>query len=232
MKWRLGAALVMSSVLLVGCDDDDDPMEPIPGVSDVRFVHASGASPAVDITVDGDAASSNLAFGTSAPYQEIEEGARTFEVTETGGAAAAFDTVRTMVEDEMVTFVVVGAAGTQSALILDDDNTAPAAGMTRLRVVYASPTAGAVDVFITPPDEDLTLATPVMTNVVDGSFETLTEMAGGEYQVRVVATGTTDPVIFNSGPQTFPEGSVRTIIITDNPTGSAEPYRAIILTDL
>ena len=233
MNWRLGTALLMSSVLLVGCDDDDDdPIEPVPGVAAVRFVHASGASPAVNITVDDAAAANNLAFGTSAPYQDVEEGSRTFEVTEAGGAAAAFDTVRTMVEDERVSFVVVGAAGALSSLILDDDNAAPAAGMTRLRIVHASPTAGAVDIFVTAPDEDLSLATPVMTNVANGDFETLTEMAGGDYQIRVVATGTTDPVVVNSGPQTFAAGSVRTIIVADNPAGSAEPYRTIILTDL
>lgn len=231
-KWRLGAALVMSSALVMGCsDDDDDPIEPVPAVADVRFVHASGASPAVNITVDGDAVANNLAFGTSAAYQDVEEGSRTFAVTEVGATEAAFDTVRTMVEGETVTFVVVGEADALSALILDDDNSAPASGQTRVRVVHASPTAGSVDVYVTEPDADLETATPVMTNVANGDFETLAEVAGGDYQVRVVATGTTD-VLLDSGMQTFPAGSVRTIIVADNPTGSTDPHRAIILTDL
>src|SRR5690606_41763497 len=84
-KWRLGAALVMSSALVMGCsDDDDDPIEPVPAVADDRFVHASGASPAVNITVDGDAVANHLAFGTPAASQDLEVGSRTVAVRGVG----------------------------------------------------------------------------------------------------------------------------------------------------
>lgn len=232
-KWRLGAALAMSAALLVGCDDDDDdPIAPVNGTADVRFVHASGAAPAVNITVDDEAIASNLAFAQASNRLEVDEGSRTFEVTAVGATEAAFDTVTTIVEDEELTFLVVGAADALSAIILDDDNTPPATGQIRTRIVHASPTAGAVDVYITAPDADLTTATPVMTNVAYGDFETLAEVPAGDYQVRVVATGTTDQVLVDSGTLTLAAGAVRTIVVADNPTGTAEPHRAIILTDL
>src|SRR5690606_32068417 len=124
MKWRLGAALAMSAALLVGCDDDDDdPIAPILGTADVRVVHASGAAPAVNVTADDESIASNLAFSQSSAYVEVDEGERTFTVTEVGGTAAAFDTTRTLDEGDEVTFLVVGDATGLSSIILDDNNT-------------------------------------------------------------------------------------------------------------
>src|SRR5690606_22894361 len=144
---------------------------------------------------DDESIASNLAFSQSSAYVEVDEGERTFTVTEVGGTAAAFDTTRTLDEGDEVTFLVVGDATGLSSIILDDNNTPPATGMFRARVVHASPSAGAVDVYVTEPDADLATATPVLTNVAYGDFETLTEAAAGDYQVRVVATGTTDIVV-------------------------------------
>lgn len=233
IKWRLGAALLMSAAVLTGCDDDDDdpPVEPIPETGIVRVVNASGATPSIDVTVDDEAGVSNLAFSQASNDLELDEGDRVLAVTVSGGAAASFDSTVTVVADEEQTFLVVGGADALEALVLDDDLTAPTAGNFRARIVHASPTAGAVDVYVTAPDADLTAETPVLANVGYKSFDVLDELPAGDYVVSVVAAGSTDPVVATSGTLTIADGAIHTIVVADDPEAETPTVTVFALTD-
>lgn len=226
-KWRLGAALLMSVAVLAGCDDDDDPVQPIVETGFVRVVNASGATPSIGVTVDGEAGASNLAFGQASEYLELEKGNRVFSVTVTGADEAAFDSTVVLAADQERTFLVVGPEDELEALVLTDDTSDPDEGKVRVRIVHASPSAGAVDVYVTAPDADLATEEPVLSNVSYLEFDTLDELAAGDYRILVVATGTTDPVIVDSETLTLDAGAVHTLVVADDPT-TAEPTVKII----
>lgn len=233
-KWRLGAALAMSAALLAACsDDDDDITDPEPGVASVRVVHAAGAAPGVlNVNVDDQSGATNVLFGNAAERFDVEEGDWTFSVISPEGEepVTLFDTTRTLVEDERLSFFIVGDTDAFSSMILADDPTLPDAGNFRMRVVHASPNSGPVDVYITEPDAELADAVAVVENAAYGDAATPAEMAGGTYQVRIVASGTED-VLVDLGTMDIPVDGIRSLVITDPQAGGSAPAHAFMLSD-
>jgi hypothetical protein len=110
----------------------------------------------------------------------------------------------------------------------------PATG-TRLRVVNVSPTAAAVDVFITAAAADLSAATPVASNVKNQGASAYFTLAPGTYSVRTVPAGTASgaraaAVSITLNGVALAGGAARTIVLADNNVGGA-PLRAFVLTD-
>lgn len=234
MKWKLGAALAMSAALLAACsDDDDDITDPEPGVASVRVVHAAGAAPAVlNVDVGDQSGATNVMFGNAAERFDVEEGDWTFSVISPEGEAPVtlFDTTRTLVEDERLSFFIVGETDAFSSMILADDQSPPEAGNFRVRVIHASPGAGEVDVYITEPGAELADAVAVLENAAYGEVATPAEMAAGSYQVRIVASGTED-VLVDLGTMDLGVDAIRSLVITDPQVAGSAPAHAFVLAD-
>lgn len=79
-----------------------------------------------------------------------------------------------------------------SLLLTEDDNRAVIT-QARLKVIHAAPTAGDVDVFVTPAGDfsELTILneTPLLEDFAFGQIEGYVDVAPGDYDVRVVAGG-------------------------------------------
>ena len=71
-----------------------------------------------------------------------------------------------------------------------DTNTAPGASESRVRLLNLSPTAGAIDVFLTPADADLATATPAATGLAYQETSGYLTLPPATYQVRAVPAGT------------------------------------------
>jgi hypothetical protein len=134
------------------------------------------------------------------------------------------------------TIYATGGAGASAigSYITTDDN-ALSATQARVRVVHLSPTAGAVDVFVTAPGADLAAATPTLTNVTVRSASAYLAVNAGTYQVRVVPAGTPPAgraaaVAINVASLALAANTVRTIVAADNNVGGA-PLRAFVLLD-
>ena len=108
------------------------------------------------------------------------------------------------------------------------------AAQARLKVVNMSPTAGAVDVFITAANADLAAATPVATNVATRAVFAGASFAPGTYSVRTVPAGTAPAArtaaVNSTLAVTVVAGNGRTIVIADAAAGGA-PLRSFALTD-
>ena len=115
-------------------------------------------------------------------------------------------------------------------IVLEDDNTAPAAGSVRVRAIHGAPSASAVDVYVTAPGADLATATPTLTGVGLGDVSDYLEVPAGDYQVRVTPVGT-KTVAIDSGALTLSGGQVRTVIAVDAAGGGA-PFDFLFLADL
>ena len=183
-------------------------------------------------------APATLPAPSTAPYASVLTGQRQFVLKRTADTNVTVATLPfTVNEGQDVSVFATGGAGgsTVASFVTVDDNPAVATTAMRVRVVNGSPTAGAVDVFITAVGADLATATPVATNLAYRSASVYVTPAPGTYQVRAVPAGTAPA---NRGAATtitlastaLTGGSTRTIVLADNTTGGA-PLRAFVLTD-
>lgn len=179
-----------------------------------------------------------LASPSSAPYASVLAGARTFVLKRTADTTVTVASVSfTIAADEDRSVYAIGGAGGSAVtgFVTTDSNPVSAATATRIRVVQLSPTAGAVDVFITAVGADLSTATPVYTGLAYQTASAYQSIAPGTYQVRAVPAGTAPAnratsVSINLASTVFAGGTGRTIVLADNNVGGA-PMRAFVLAD-
>ncbi len=249
MKFGIIACLA-AGVAACGTKDAADPLSPSGAQGRVRFVNVitDTTKGRVNAILEKLPFGVNLTYTQSTPaslaapstafYAAILTGSRSLVLKRTADTNTTVATITFTVSDnqDRTAYAIGGAAGTAvSSFLTTDDNTLPASGQARLRVVHLSPTAGAVDVFVTAVGADLAAATPTLSNVAYQSASTYLAVAAGTYQIRVVPAGIAaaaraGAVVINVGSLALAAGSGRTIVAADNSTGGA-PLRAFVLGD-
>lgn len=186
---------------------------------------------------------SSLPAPATANYSAILTGQRSIVLQRTADTNVQVATLTfTINEGEDQTVYATGgtAGGAVGMLVTGDVNAAPPAGQTTIRVANLSPTAGAIDVFLTAPGADLATATPLATNIAYASTSPYVNVAAGTYQFRAVPAGTLpanraanvriDLSGATSGLAPLVAGTGRTIVTGDNASGGA-PLRAFVIPD-
>jgi hypothetical protein len=229
MKLKLLTLLLAASALTAACSDDDNNSGP-EGQARVRVVHASPDAPAVDVLVDDAAALSNVGYLTASDYVELADGAHNVKVNAAGTSTTVIDADVDLADGTDYTVIASGLLEAIQPIVLEDDNSTPAAGTARVRAIHGAPSAPAVDVYVTAPGADLEAASPALSNVAFGDVADYLEVPAGDYQVRVTPAGT-KTVVIDSGALTLTSGQVRTAIAVDAPGGGA-PFDLLILDDL
>lgn len=122
------------------------------------------------------------------------------------------------------------------ALIVVDDNNAPASGNAKLRVVHTAPDAPEVDVYVTAPNADIGSATvaPALSfafkGIVPANGTKALEVPGGDYRIRVTPKGSKTPVVYDSGTINVASGADLVIAaIQENSTASVAPISLLLL---
>lgn len=229
MKLKLLTLLLAASALTAACSDDDNDTGP-EGQARLRVVHASPDAPAVDVLVDDAAALSNVDYLTASDYVELADGAHNVKVNAAGTSTTVIDADVDLADGTDYTVIASGLLDAIQPIVLEDDNSTPAAGTARVRAIHGAPSAPAVDVYVTAPGADLEAASPALSNVAFGDVADYLEVPAGDYQVRVTPAGT-KTVVIDSGALTLTSGQVRTAIAVDAPGGGA-PFDLLILDDL
>ncbi|HEY0304430.1 MAG TPA: DUF4397 domain-containing protein [Longimicrobiales bacterium] len=254
---RLGVACIAAAVLLAcSTEDAPGPLEPTGPTGRVRLVNVitdatrgrvNASLEGLVFTVDlqyAQAAPANVPAPATAPYAAVYAGNRTFVLKRTADTTVTVATFPfTITESQDRTVYAVGGVGGSAitSVITNDDNTPAAAGETRVRVVNMSPTAGAVDVFITAINADLATATPRVTNLAYQAASAYFTVTAGAYHIRAVPAGTAPAnraaSVFISlasnatpAPLAFGSGTGRTVVLADNNVGGA-PLRAFVIAD-
>lgn len=156
------------------------------GNAKVRVVHASPDAPAVDVYLDGAKVLSDVPFFTASDYLDVPAGPHDIKVTPAGDAnTAVIDAKGVAVEaGKSYTVAATGKLADIKATILADNQTAPAAGKAKVRVVHASPDTPAVDVKL---KGGATLVPGLAFPKESGYLE----VDAGSYDFQVVPTGAT-----------------------------------------
>ncbi len=161
--------------------------------------------------LDGNSFTSNLAYASASAYQKATPGSRHLQIEQTGSSTPVIDTTLTLSADADYTVVAANLLSSISAVVLTDDNTAPASGNFKLRVIQASPSLGNVDVYVVAPGTDISTVTPNAANVAFESASGYLSLAAGSYEILIAPSGTKIPLI-DSSSLSFSAGQVRTFV--------------------
>lgn len=173
--------------------------------SAVRVIHASPDAPNVDVVANDDFLNRpvvDLQFGTATDYLELAPGPLNAKVVPTGlDAPVVIDADLDLAQGESYSVYAAGPLAAIEPLVLVED-VRRVATEARLRLVHASPSAGDVDIYVTPGGTggDLTGVEPAFTAVPFLADTGSVSLAPGSYDVVVTAAGTQVPAI---GPVTL-----------------------------
>jgi len=232
MNRALFTALPLVALLGVGAGcGDDDPIAPTPvQEARVRVLHASPDAPAVDVLVDGQVVLTDVPFKAASAYLTVPAGARNLRVRATANPSlVVIDVTPTLAASTDYTVIARNLVASIEPWLLIDDNTAPATGQVKVRLVHSAPGAPAVDIYVTAPGADLGTATPVLTDVPYAAASSYLAVPAGSYQVRICVANTTT-VAIDSGALTLTAGQIRTAVAVDSP-GGGSPFGAVLLAD-
>jgi hypothetical protein len=234
-----------------GTKEATGPLEPSGPTGRVRFVNLINdpARIPVNAILESLPFGVNLGYGASTPatlpspsnatYSAILAGTRTLVLKRTADTTVVVGTLDLNITEntDFTVYATGGAAGAPVTFFsVINTNPVPTASQVEVRIVNYSPAAGALDVFITAPNADLSAATPTVTS--PGAPDPGTSyvvFAPGTYQVRAVPAGTapaarSTSVVLTVNSLVLVGGTGRTIVIADRAAGGA-PITAFVLTD-
>lgn len=223
------ALAMLAAVALTACSDDDNDVTAPGTTAQLRVVHASPDAPNVDVLVDNASVLTNVAYKAASDYLPVPSGSRNLKVRAAGTTTVVIDQDATLTQRTYYTVLATGRVASIAPLVLTDDQTSPASGNVRLRLVHASPTAGNVDIYVTEPTAEIDTATPTLTNVAFRAVSSYLEVPAGTYRVRITPAGT-KTVAIDVNNVTLAAGQVRTAVAVDA-TGGGAPLSAILLGD-
>jgi hypothetical protein len=155
----------------------------------VRAVHMAPGAPNVDIVVDDQRAFGDLAFKAATDYAPVPVGSRTIKVTPAGQSQpVVIDANLPVQAGAPVTVVATGELPSVTPLVLNDDNSPPAAGQAKVRFVHAALDGPAVDIAVQ--------GGPVLfRNIAFRGTGDYTNVPAGTYTLDVRPAGQTTAVL-------------------------------------
>ncbi len=220
--------LILFSILLTGifpaCGSSNL------GTALLRIYQASPDSPALEITLDGNAVASGLTYQQDTGYLTVEEGPGEIRVKDdaSGDTRLILDPVFAPGTD--YTVVLVNPLVAVEALILTDDNSPPPAGDFKFRFLHMAPSAGDVDVYLLPSGGDVNTTNALVGGVEYKGGTNYFPLDAGTLQIALTAAGQ-KTLLKSSGNITFNAGSIRSAVLLDN-LGGGTPFLLQILSDL
>ncbi len=214
-KRIFGMTAMIAAVALVGagCSDDEDsnPITSTPA-SNVQVIHASPDAPAVDIYVDGAKAVTSLSFPEGTGYVPLEAGTRNIKVNASGTDVTVINADLTLSPNGTYSVFAVDELNEITALVIEDDLSAPAAGKAHVRFVHLSPDAPAVDIGVTGGGV-------VFGNKAFAEYTAFTPLDAGTYNLEVRLAGT-DTVVLPLPGITLENGKIYTVFAKGFVAGS------------
>jgi hypothetical protein len=208
--------IALAPVLLAACYDDNHfPYGSGPGSApqgpqaSLQVVHGSPDAPPVNVLIDGSVAIPNLDYAQGTGEQQVAAGTHTIEIQAlTPGSPTTLigPTTVTLVADTDYVFAAEGPVASISEQTYSHPLALVGPNTTQLQFVHAAPNAPSVAVYVTAPGADLSTSTPFGTASFQGAVGP-TQIAAGQYEIRITAAGTLSRVLFDSGTITLGGGS-------------------------
>ncbi len=195
----------------------------------LRVANLMPGTTAVTATVGGTAYMTAAPFETFTGYQDISAGNYVFNILLGTSTTPAFTTTNTLANVSAYTFIAYGPTTSTQGLLLDDTPlTHIPTGNFGFRLANVSPTAGAIDAYVTAPGADLASASPVVSTLLYNAFSNFINVPLGTYELRITRSGTKE-VIFDSALPAAPDGGGQTAVAYTR--GSGRLVNVALFTD-
>jgi hypothetical protein len=178
----------------------------------VRVLNAIPLQSSIDMLIDDKDVASSIPYGAASGYLTVSSGSRHLQIEPSGSTPFVDQTIS--VSSRSYDTILDTASG---ATALTDDNSAPASGDVKIRVINASSNLGTTDVYIVTSGTGLS-ASPTFSSLGVSTASGYDSVAAGSYQVYFTTPGTTS-VILNTTALSFSSGQVRTVVVLDGQTG-------------
>ncbi|MEL0609609.1 DUF4397 domain-containing protein [Vibrio echinoideorum] len=229
MKYSPILVVAMSALLIVGCDDDDEP------TTQLQAVHASPDAPLANVIVNSQARWSGVDYAQASGYASVDQGQTTLQVdVQLPGDAVAtvippsqFDLSGDLDYTVMVVGDADGSNNPVEALVV----TRPAEGTAissslDVQIVHAATGVGDVNLYVTAPNDPL--GAPLGT-LGYKDFTDVLNIPAGQYRVRL-ETVSGSAIAFDSGEITLSGGSELTIAAVPRAdSNSASPVKLMVM---
>jgi hypothetical protein len=198
-----GILCLATNLLIAGCG----------GGAKTRFrvMNAVPDESSLDVLLDSATVAGHVAYGTSTGYQTVKSGSHQITVEPPGSTTPLLAQSISFGSGSDTTIISSNFSSNIANLVLTDNNTAPASGDFKLRVVNAAPGLGAADVYVVAPATDLNTVSPTLSNVAFGSAASYQSLAAGSYEVVLTPAGEKFTAI-DTGSLAFAAGQVRTLV--------------------
>ncbi len=136
MKLKFLTLLLLAAGALTAACSDDDNTGP-DGEARVRVVHASPDAPDVDVLLDDAEVLGDVPYLTASNYLGVPAGDHNLKVNAAGTATTVIDADVNLVDGTDYTVIASGLVEAIEPIVLQDDNSPPAAGNARVRAITA-----------------------------------------------------------------------------------------------
>jgi Domain of unknown function (DUF4397) len=172
----------------------------------------------LDVLVDSTSVSTNLAYGTSTGYLSEKSGSHQVGIEPSGSSTTLLQQSISLASGSDTTVISFNFSSSVANLVLTDDNSAPASGDFKIRLVNASPNLGPADVYIVTPGTPLSTVSPTLSNLAFGTSVTYQSLTAGNFEIELTSVGQKFAAV-DTGTLSFISGQVRTFVGLNNPSG-------------
>jgi hypothetical protein len=201
-------------ILLVGCGSDGSEN------AQVRILNASIDYGAIDIYFDDQLKQSNVAAGVMSGYLDFSAASKTLKVTRAGNASAILETTANPGKGTKHVYIVYGGDGTLRVNQYSENETEAGSGKTKVRILNASPDAGAVDFFASTSATNLNDLVARNQGIGYGSVTSWLEIDRGTYRAWLTAASDKTDLRLPVPSITLEDKKLLTIVLLPTEGGS------------
>ncbi len=194
-----------------------------------RVMNASVQQPNITVKLSATTLQASLAYPTASGYASEAPGGYTVHIGPAGTTTILINQPVVFQPGTSYTFIAAETAFASpdlTSIFLTDDNTTPASGQIKLRLINASPDIGNLDVYVEAPGTNLQDKTPTVSSLTFKSASGYQSLAAGNYEIYFTAVGGKTPLI-DSGALSLQAGQIRTVVALDDTGG----YTSSVLSD-
>lgn len=190
----------------------------------VRFMNAFVGQSSLDMLINSKSVATGVLYGAASGYASVSSGSPNLQIENTGTTNVLVNQTISLSSKSDSTVLATGSG----AVVLSDNNAAPASGNIKIRVINASPTLGTADVYIVPSGTGITPGSPTVASLGYQAASGYQSLAVGSYEVIFTQPGQASAVI-DSNPLSFSAGQIRSVVGLDGQNGG---FTTAVLSDL